>query len=173
MLRQEITYTDYNVPPQSHTEFFYFNLTELEIAKMESMPAGGLGAVLERIAEAKNINQMIGHLEDIVLGAVGVRSDDGKQFIKVQPDGRLVRDWFQQHAAYAELFKKMWSDDRFLVSWMAGTFPSEYAPKVHEAAAEARERLGVPDADRNPDSGITGARDASITVPMPPSTPTA
>ena len=100
MLDLEIQYNDYNVPPQQHTEKFYFNLTELEIAKMETMPSGGLAMLLQRIAESKDINQMITHTEEIVLTAVGVRSDDGKRFIKKWDDGRLVRNWFSEHAAY-------------------------------------------------------------------------
>lgn len=167
MLKQEITYQDFNTPPQTHTENFYFNLTEREIAKMESVPAGGLSMLLQRIAESKDMNQMIEQVEEIVLSAVGVRSDDGKSFLKVWPDGRRVRDWFQQHAAYDVLFMKMWTDDRFMVQWMAGTFPSEYAPKIEAEAASAAERLGAGDADRNPTSG------ASAAPPAPPVPPTA
>jgi hypothetical protein len=137
MLDLEIQYNDYNVPPQQHVEKFYFNLTELEIAKMETMPSGGLAMLLQRIAESKDINQMITHTEEIVLTAVGVRSDDGKRFIKKWDDGRLVRNWFAEHAAYHALFMKMWSDDQFMVKWMAGTFPSEYAPQVEQAANDA------------------------------------
>jgi hypothetical protein len=157
MLKQEITYKDYNDPPQTHTEHFYFNLTEREIAKMETMPSGGLSALLTRLAEAKDLNQMIEHVEEIVLSAVGVRSDDGKSFVKVYDDGRLVRDWFEQHAAYDVLFMKMWGDDKFVVQWMAGTFPSEYAPQVEAAAQNAIAEMGPGDADRNPSSGISSS----------------
>ena len=170
MLKQEIEYNDYNVPPVKQRENFYFNLTELEIAKMETLPSGGLAMLLQRIAEAENINQMIVHVEEIVLSAVGVRSDDGKSFIKVWDDGRKVRDWFEQHAAYHTHFMKMWSDDQFLVKWMAGTFPSEYAPQVEKAANEAIAQMGAGDADRNPATGVDASRSAPPAPPvLPPS----
>lgn len=168
MLKQEITYQDYNTPPQTHTEYFYFNLTELEIAKMETVPEGGLSTLLQRIAESQNINQMIENIQEIVLSAIGVRSDDGKRFIKVYDDGRRVRDWFEQHAAYGVLFKKMWSDDRFVVQWMAGTFPTEYAPQVEQAAQDAIAQMGPGDADRNPSSGMDASPPAPPGAPLPP-----
>ena len=169
MLDLEIQYNDYNVPPQQHTEKFYFNLTELEIAKMETMPSGGLAMLLQRIAESKDINQMITHTEEIVLTAVGVRSDDGKRFIKKWDDGRLVRNWFAEHAAYHALFMKMWSDDQFMVKWMAGTFPSEYAPQVEQAANDAIAQMSVGDADRNPQTGMSATPAGSPPPAFPPS----
>lgn len=168
MLKQEITYQDFNTPPQTHTENFYFNLTEREIAKMQTMPSGGLAALLQRIAESQDINQMITHVEEIVLSAVGVRSDDGKSFVKEWPDGRRVRDWFAQHAAYDVLFMKMWTDDKFMVQWMAGTFPSEYAPTVEKAAEDAIAQLNPGDADRNPTSGVDAAPAGPPVPPVPP-----
>lgn len=168
MLKQEIVYQDFNVPPQTHTENFYFNLTEREIAKMETLPSGGLSMLLQRIAESQNLNQMIEHVEEIVLSAVGVRSEDGKSFVKVWPDGRRVRDWFEQHAAYDVIFMKMWGDDKFMVQWMAGTFPSEYAPQVEKAAADAIAHIGAGDADRNPASGTAATPSGPPTPPVPP-----
>jgi len=171
MLKQPITYKDYNDPPQEHTENFYFNLTEREIALMETMPSGGLGQLLQRIAEAQDINQMITHVEEIVLSAVGVRSDDGKSFIKEWPDGRKVRDWFKQHAAFDVLFMQMWSDDQFMIKWMAGTFPSEYAPQVEAEAQKAIKEMGPGDADRNPATGTGPTDGAPSTPPAPPAPP--
>lgn len=171
MLAQEITYQDFNTPPQTHTEKFFFNLTEREIALMETMPSGGLGALLQRIAEAQDINQMITQVEEIVLSAVGVRSDDGKSFLKEWPDGRKVRDWFRQHAAYDVLFMKMWTDDNFMVEWMAGTFPSEYAPTVKTAANEAIAKMGAGDAARNPETGMDVAPATPPAPPTPPAQP--
>jgi hypothetical protein len=63
---------------------------------------------------------------------------------------------------------KMWKDDKFLVKWMAGTFPSEYAPTVEQAANDAIAQMSAGDADRNPTSGASAAPSGPPAPPVPP-----
>lgn len=101
MLKKTITYTDYN--GNSRTEDFYFNLTQAEVTEMEVSVSGGLVEMIRRIVAAQDGKQIINTLKDIVLRAYGVKSPDGKRFIKNQE----VRDAFEQTEAYSQLFMEL------------------------------------------------------------------
>ena len=61
MIKETITYTDYNGVERK--EDFYFNLTKAEIMEMEMSTQGGLAEMIQRIVAAQDQNV------DIVAGA--------------------------------------------------------------------------------------------------------
>ena len=80
MLKKTITYTDYNGVERK--EDFYFNLTKAEIMEMEMSISGGLTEMINRIVAAQDAPAIIKIFKELVLKAYGVKSPDGKRFIK-------------------------------------------------------------------------------------------
>ena len=80
MYKKVMTYTDYN--GEERTEDFYFNLTKAEITEMELMTDGGLKDKIERITKAKDVPEIIKLFKELILKAYGIKSPDGKRFIK-------------------------------------------------------------------------------------------
>ena len=118
MLKKTMTYTDFE--GVTRTEDFYFNLTQAEVAEMELSVDGGLTKLINRITAAKEGRQIINLFKDFVLRAYGVKSDDGRRFIKNQE----VRDAFAQTQAYSDLFMELATDSKFAAEFVAGVIPT-------------------------------------------------
>lgn len=104
MLKKTITYKDYN--DVERTEDFYFNLTKAEIAEMQLNEVGGLDKLIKKIIEAKDVPAVANIFKKIILKAYGVKSADGRRFIKTQE----VLDEFIQTEAYSELYMELATD---------------------------------------------------------------
>ena len=104
MLKKTITYTDYN--GHQRTEDFYFNLNKAELVELELSASGGLTVMMDRIIAAEDNPTLFRIFKDLVLKAYGIKSDDGRKFIKNQE----VRDDFAQTEAYSVLVMELVSD---------------------------------------------------------------
>ena len=129
MLKKTITYTDYN--GNERTEDFYFNLTEAEIMEMEMSTAGGLAESIPRIVAAQDAPSIIKIFKDIVLKAYGVKSADGKRFIK----NSAIREEFEQTEAYSKLFMELATDEDAAAEFVNGIVPAaKKQPSIAPAA---------------------------------------
>lgn len=129
MLKKTITYTDYN--GNERTEDFYFNLTEAEIMEMEMSTAGGLAESIQRIVKAQDAPAIIKIFKDLVLKAYGVKSPDGKRFIK----NASLREEFEQTEAYSKLFMELATDADAAAEFVNGIVPEvKKQPSIAPAA---------------------------------------
>ena len=104
MLKKTITYTDYNEVERK--EDFYFNLTKAEIMEMEMSISGGLTEMINRIVAAQDAPAIVKIFKELVLKAYGIKSPDGKRFIK--SDELALA--FSQTEAYSNLFMELATD---------------------------------------------------------------
>lgn len=130
MLTKKITYTDYN--GETRTEDFYFNLTKAELMEMEMSTTGGLTEMVRRIANTKDIPAMMQVFKKIILKSYGVKSDDGKRFIKSEE----LSTSFEQTEAYSELFMELLQDEKKAAAFINGIIPAELSKQVEEAQKE-------------------------------------
>lgn len=94
MLTKAITYVNFN--DEKKTKNFYFHLSSIEIARMNSMYDGGLQGHIKKIVESNDNREIFKLFEDIVLAAYGEKSADGDEFLKSD----TIRQRFQCHPAY-------------------------------------------------------------------------
>jgi hypothetical protein len=127
MLKRDITYEDFN--GDTITEAFYFNLTRTEIIELEVAYEGGLEAALKRIVAAENRQQLITEFKKIVLLSYGVKSEDGKRFIK---NDRL-REEFSQTPAFDILFMDLATNDDAAAVFVKGILPKDMAKEIEKA----------------------------------------
>ena len=80
MLKKSITYTDYD--GNERTEDFYFNLSEVELTKMEFATSGGLENSINKIVDSKDVDAMLKMIEKLILASYGEKSEDGRRFNK-------------------------------------------------------------------------------------------
>lgn len=118
MLKKTITYTDYN--GNERKEDFYFNLTQAEIMEMEMSTSGGLAEMIQRIVDAQDAPAIIKIFKDLVLKAYGIKSPDGKRFIKNDE----VREEFAQTEAYSILFMELATDADAASKFVNGIIPA-------------------------------------------------
>ena len=75
--------------------------------------------MIERIVKEQDSKEIIKVFKDLVLKAYGVKSDDGKRFIKNEE----VRDSFAQTEAYSELFMELAMDANAATAFVNGIIP--------------------------------------------------
>ena len=129
MLIKKITYKDFN--GMERTEDFMFHLMESEIAEMELSTAGGFAESLEKIVQTQNVPEIIKEFKKIILKAYGVKSPDGKRFIK---NDKLTEE-FSQTNAYSKLFMELATGDKAASAFINGIIPEEM--KVEDAGVVA------------------------------------
>lgn len=124
MLKKTIAYTDYN--GVERTEDFYFNLTKAELMEMEMGTAGGFAEMVERIIAAQDTPTIIEVFKSMILKAYGVKSPDGKRFVKSEE----VVNSFAQTEAYSELFMELATDSKAAAEFVNGIMPKEAAAQA-------------------------------------------
>lgn len=124
MLKKTITYEDYN--GVKRTEDFYFNLSKAELMEMEMSITGGLAEMINKIVAAQDAPAIIKLFKDLVLKAYGVKSDDGKRFIKNQE----LREEFSQTEAYSLLFMELATDADIAAKFVNGIMPVDISPQL-------------------------------------------
>lgn len=126
MLKKEITYEDYN--GDTVTDVLYFNLSTTELLEMETGVDGGMQKMIEKIIEEQDVKKMIEEFKKILLMSFGMRSDNGKRFIK----NAELREEFEQSAAFDALFMQMAEDPTGAAQFITGILPK----KLQEQASK-------------------------------------
>ena len=118
MLKETITFVDYN--GVERTDDFYFNLTNAEVTEMEMSTSGGLAEMINRVVAAQDAPAIIKIFKDLILKAYGVKSPDGKRFIKSDE----ISTEFSQTEAYSQLFMKLATDADAASRFVNGIVPA-------------------------------------------------
>lgn len=116
MLKQQVTYEDFDGNTQ--TETLYFNLNRMELISFQKRYGSeNMENYINKLIEEKQIEPMYDLLNDFVLTAYGVKSEDGKRFIKNDE----IREEFKQSLAYEALIEDFHDDSRkVLENFIAG-----------------------------------------------------
>lgn len=117
MLKKTIKYTDYNGVERE--EDFYFNLTKAELMEMELSTTGGLTEMIDKIIKTKDAPAIIKIFKELVLKAHGIKSDDGRRFIKNDE----IRNSFAETEAYSILFMELATDADAAAKFVNGIVP--------------------------------------------------
>ena len=128
MIKKTITYEDYN--GVERTENFYFNLNKAEVLEMEMGTEGGMAESIQKIIDAKDAPAIIRVFKDLVLKAYGVKSDDGRRFMKTKPDGTRYADDFSETEAYSQIFMELATDADAAAKFVNGIVPADLAQKA-------------------------------------------
>lgn len=119
MLKKTVTYEDWN--GVTRTEDFYFNLTRVECAEIEFGTNGvSLSESIQDLIAAKDMGTVISIIKKILLMSYGIKSPDGKRFIKNDD----VRDSFEQNPAFDILYMELATDSEAAAEFLSGIMPS-------------------------------------------------
>lgn len=127
MITKTITYEDYN--GVSRTEKFSFHLTKAELMEMELGTTGGLAEMMQKIVDAKEVPAIIKVFKDLLLKAYGVKSEDGRRFIKNEE----LREEFAQTEAYSQLFMELSTDAEKAAAFVNGIMPADLVAEAAKA----------------------------------------
>lgn len=123
MLKELISYTDFD--GNERQEYHYFNFTESEIQEMDLRTPGGLKARLDKIVREQDSNQLVTYFKGLILDSYGVKSDDGRRFIK----SKELSEEFSQTGAYNKLFTQLIMDTNEAIRFVNGIIPDVKKPE--------------------------------------------
>lgn len=124
MIKQDITYT--NFEGEQETETLYFHLNKVELMEMQVSEKRGLAQYITDIQKAENNKEIFRLFKEIVLRAYGERSGDGKKFIK----NERLREEFEGSLAYEELMVKLVTEADFAAKFVNGIMPAGMADQI-------------------------------------------
>lgn len=130
MIKKTITFTDFN--GNERTEDAYFNLTKAEITKMELSIKGGLAEMIKRIVDAQDTPAIIEVFEDLIKRSYGVKTPDGRGFLKRPED----LEAFMATEAYSQLFMELATDADAASKFVNGIIPADMAKQLAAEAAK-------------------------------------
>ena len=115
MLKQRVKYEGFD--GELIEEDLYFNLTRMDLIELnDRYESKDMAAYMDKIVKEKNIKELYKVLKDIVLMAYGVKSEDGKRFIKNQ----TVKDEFAESLAFAQLIEDFHETDTAMSDFVTG-----------------------------------------------------
>lgn len=119
MIKKTLTYTDFNGVERK--EDFYFNLTKAEVLKMEMGVKGGLAEQIKRIVDSQDQPAIIEVFENLIQKAYGVKTPDGRGFLKRPED----LEAFISTQAYSDLYMELATDDKKAAEFINGIVPPD------------------------------------------------
>lgn len=131
MYRYTANYTDYNGNERKETHFF--NLNKAEIMKMEMSTEGGMAERIQRIVDAKDVPAIIAVFEDLIHKSYGVKTPDGKGFIKRKED----LEEFMATEAYSNLFMELATNADKAAEFINQIIPADLAKQLDTSALAA------------------------------------
>lgn len=113
MFKKTVTYTDFDGCEQK--EDLYFNVTARELVEMDVAEDGNLPDKLQSIVDSNDIKQIYYTFKNLILSFYGVKSEDGKRFIKNDE----IREEFEQSAAFDELLSELMGSGEAAANFMS------------------------------------------------------
>jgi len=120
MFKKTVTYEDWN--GVERTEDFYFNLTRVELAELEysSFPGESMSDHITELMKSRDMGVVIKTIKQMLLISYGVKSPDGKRFVKNDD----VRTAFEENPAFDILYMELATDADKAAEFVAGIMPS-------------------------------------------------
>ena len=131
MLKKHVKYQGFD--GEIIEEVLYFNLTRMDAIELSALyESKDLAAYMDEIVKKEDIASLYRVLKDIVLLAYGVKSEDGKRFIK----NDVVQKEFEESLAFAQLIEDIHETDSALSEFVTG-ITSQIRRMDLSAAAQA------------------------------------
>lgn len=124
MIKKTVSYEGFD--GETITEDLYFHFNKAELMELEVETDRGFSKKLQAVAEAKDVREVLAVFKDIVVRSYGVRSEDGKRFIKTE----RAREEFDGSEAYSEVLFDLLSNPANAARFVGGLMPSDLLEKA-------------------------------------------
>jgi hypothetical protein len=140
MLKKDVTYEDFE--GNQVTETLYFHFAKSELVKMRAVYGEDLDDKINKMIESNDNVEIIKIFEDILLGAYGQKSDDGKRFIKNDE----LREQFRNSLAYDAIFMEMATDDsaNAIAEFIKGVMPKDMQEEIGQQVQQKVAAMTLP-----------------------------
>lgn len=125
MITKHLVYEDFN--GQMKEEDAYFNLSRTEASILSAKKIDGLSYAehLQKLVDDEDLEGMLRTFKEIAVMAYGIKSEDGRRFVK---DGSNGEEYgagkeFAQTQAFDTLFTEILDEENGLVNFITGILP--------------------------------------------------
>ncbi|MCF0140416.1 MAG: hypothetical protein HUJ78_00060 [Mogibacterium sp.] len=123
MVKEQITFEDYN--GNKITRDFYFHLNKVELMKLETSYPGGFSTFAKAALANNDQNRMLEIITSIIESSYGKKSDDGIRFVK----NHEILAEFVESEAYSELLFNLLNDPKRADRFIEKVMPSDLIDK--------------------------------------------
>ncbi len=141
MLKKTITYTDLN--DAETTEDYYFHINKGEMMRMQLSEGMALDVKIDRLIQTRDYKEIVATIESFIDLSYGVRSENGKSFIKNPKQLEL----FKSSEAYSELVWSLYTDEDEMRDFIFGIFPSNLKEVTEETLKKLEEKKNANSAE--------------------------
>lgn len=120
MIKKTVKYVDFE--GMEREEDLYFNIDEAEIVDWVTQEKGDIISLIVELTKATDPLQIIPKVKEFVLRSYGVKSADGRSFIK-SPE---VLESFKYSKAFYEVYMEIATSDKALIEFIDGILPEKY-----------------------------------------------
>lgn len=117
---------------QLETQEHYFHVSKLEATKINAKYGGNIQQYMTNLIEEGDTLQILEFIEEFILAAHGVRSEDGLRFIKNED----TRTEFSQSLAFEALIVELLTDEEAI-----NEFTTKVIPVSKQVAKESKVEL--------------------------------
>jgi hypothetical protein len=135
MLKRSIKFKDWN--DLERIEEHYFNLTKLEVTKMQASVDGGYDVKVKALAAGMNGAGIMEFFENFIRTSYGIKSDDGRRFMKSEEISRA----FMETRAYEVLFEELVTNPKAAAEFFNAVMPQdldEFVENIEKAQASTQ-----------------------------------
>jgi hypothetical protein len=123
MIKKTISYKDFD--GNAVSEDFYFHMSLSEVAEL------GIERLVKQLQESdKQVEAVMELLRKLVVNSVGIRSEDGRQFIKT----KKVRKYFVQTNAYSQMIVELSRDPVAAAAFIDSIMPKELLEELKQTS---------------------------------------
>lgn len=132
MITKSVPYTDFN--GKKRIEDFNFHLNKAELLELDARYEGGWTAHLQRVVNTNNNSEIFNTMKDFLLTAFGVKSEDGRRFMKSDE----IRRSFEESPAYEIILMELClgaDAAKNSAEFINGVIPADLQPAAPAATA--------------------------------------
>lgn len=135
MICKTIKYKNYFGDYKETKAYFHLNASELTDFLFEiGGKKGDYEEAIKAIIASDDRQYVVNLIKQIILKSYGVRSDNGDEFIKVDPVTGLVHaNVFEQSAAFEQLYVELYSSEDTLNKFIVGVMPADMQEEVRSS----------------------------------------
>ena len=141
MIKKTITYTDLH--GAETTEDYYFHINKGEMMRMQLSEGMALDVKIDRLIQTRDYKEIVATIESFIDLSYGVRSENGKSFIKNPKQLEL----FKSSEAYSELVWSLYTDEDEMRDFIFGIFPSNLKEVTEETLKKLEEKKNANSAE--------------------------
>lgn len=135
MIKQVITYQDYEGEEVQKT--FYFHLNKFEWVELQAYTKGGFVQNLKSSVETDNTKKTIDLLKKIIRRAYGEKDPETNEFVKSD----AISDKFLKSEAFSTLFFELMNDEAKSNAFFMGLVPPDMRNDVTETMEKEKLKL--------------------------------